>query len=182
SAKRYVLYAKFDVRLERKTSDFNLKYESSKGVSGGKMLKNNKGIGTLLVVTVIAVVLAIVGAGIVRLSYSHYKLTKEKSVDKEKAYYFALGGIQKTVYEVQKDEIVIPSPVFVPFTIPNTSETWVDGNLSRGEAQVVAFCKKGLAVTDCDDASDLGANYQNGPYAHGVLEPGDFAIESVVNY
>ena len=70
------------------------------------MLRDNKGIGTLLVVTVVAVVLAIVGAGIVRLSYSHYKLTKEKSVDKEKAYYFALGGIQKAVHEVQKDSAV----------------------------------------------------------------------------
>ena len=150
------------------------------------MLKNNKGIGTLLVVTVIAVVLAIVGAGIVRLSYSHYKLTKEKSVDKEKAYYFALGGIQKTVYEVQKDEIVIPSPVFVPFTIPNTSETWVDGNLSRGETQVVAFCKKDIPIARIDaNGFCIGASddwYQPGIDYAGRLKPGDFAIESVVNY
>ena len=66
------------------------------------MIKNNKGGLELVAAIVIAVILAVVSAGIISLSYNHYKLVKEKSVDKERAYHFALGGIQKAVYEVQK--------------------------------------------------------------------------------
>ncbi len=65
-------------------------------------IDNNKGGVELVAAIVIAVILAVVGAGIISLSYNHYKIVKQKSVDKERAYHFALGGIQKVAYEVQK--------------------------------------------------------------------------------
>jgi len=75
----------------------------------------------LIAAIVIAVILAIVGAGIISLFYNHHKTVKQKSVDKERAHHFALGGTQKAVYEVQKSGFPDTSALTAanPIDIPN---------------------------------------------------------------
>lgn len=75
----------------------------------------------MIAAIVIAVILAIVGAGIISLFYNHHKTVKQKSVDKERAHHFALGGTQKAVYEVQKSGFPDTSALTAanPIDIPN---------------------------------------------------------------
>ena len=130
------------------------------------MIKNNESGVALIATIIIAFILAVIGAGTIKLSYNHYKIVKQKSVDKERAYHFALGGIQKAVYEVQKSNIA-----YAIASIPNTNETWTEGNLTRGETQIIAYC-------DPDNNCDYGAY----PEYTGKLKPGEYAIQSVATY
>lgn len=159
------------------------------------MLKNNKGGIGLVATMMAAVVLAIAGIGIISLSYSHYKIVKDKSVDKERAYHFALGNINKAVYEYQKDgdfvledsagnsvniAAIALGPVFIKETV---SSSW--NGLNRKKVRVIAACAKNHSSVSGDGICiNPGITYQPGNSLEyeGKLKPGDYVIESVVDY
>lgn len=144
----------------------------------------------------IAVISAVVAAGILTLSYNHYKMIREKTVNKEKGFYFAWSGIQRLVYEYQKSGLS-EFPTSGPVIVPSASGTWE--SLSR-TVKIVAGCKKDIPSTYIDASgfcTGVSVDHQSGACTgmacqyyypgrneeyKGKLKPGEYVVESTVDY